>query len=144
MPVKTDTDDRLAERVTRAAEAALSERGFVTPIDVLVGLRWLLPDRLAWWRQGRVAQLDDVVQVGPAKLAAAMALLESWAGDRGLQPREVCHVARSRDRRPLRFSQTGREEVERAYRTPGSRRGPARSAPARAISRSRKGPGRSA
>jgi hypothetical protein len=115
--VKTDTDDLLRERVTRAAEAALSEREFVAPVDILLRLRWLLPDRLGGWRQGRVACLEDVVEVGPAKLATAMRLFRSWAGGRGLQSCEVTYVARSRDRRPLRFSATCDEEVERAYRT---------------------------
>jgi hypothetical protein len=36
-------DRRLEQRVAAVAEAALSERGFVTAIDVFLGLGWLAP-----------------------------------------------------------------------------------------------------
>ena len=36
---------------------------------------------------------------------------------RGLKPSETAYVARTRDRRPLRFSKSGDEGIERAYRT---------------------------
>jgi hypothetical protein len=33
----------LQERVARAAENALADNGYVSPLDVLVGMRWLEP-----------------------------------------------------------------------------------------------------
>ena len=36
---------------------------------------------------------------------------------RGLKPSETAYVARTRDRRPLRFSKSGDPAIERAYRT---------------------------
>lgn len=54
--------DRLERRVVKAAEAALAERKYVTPIDVLVGLGWLQPRRVDEWRQGRVDYLERVTQ----------------------------------------------------------------------------------
>jgi hypothetical protein len=43
----------LADRVAKAAEAALAERQFVSPIDVLVGIGWLDPGAVERWRRGR-------------------------------------------------------------------------------------------
>jgi hypothetical protein len=40
----------IERRVARAGEVALAERKYVTAIDVLVGLGWLEPRRLAQWR----------------------------------------------------------------------------------------------
>jgi hypothetical protein len=37
--------------------------------------------------------------------------------EQGLQPSETAYVARTRDRRPLRFSRSGDDAIERAYRT---------------------------
>jgi hypothetical protein len=109
--------DKLEGRVVRAAEAALAERRVVSAIDMLVGIRWLTPAELARWRQGRVRDLETVVQVNPDKLTAAMAIFQGWARDQGLRPSETSYLARSRDRRPLRFSRSGDEDIERAYRT---------------------------
>jgi hypothetical protein len=109
--------DDLEGRVVRAAEAALAERRVVSVVDVLVGMRWLTPAALARWQQGRVEDLESVVQVNLHKLSAAMAILRRWARDQGLRPSETAYLARTRDRRPLRFSRSGDNGIERAYRT---------------------------
>ena len=107
----------LERRVVRAAEAALAERHVVSAVDVLVGMRWLTPAVLARWRQGRVEDLESAVQVNLSKLSAAMAILRRWASEQGLRPSETVYLARTRDRRPLRFSRSGDDGIEHAYRT---------------------------
>jgi hypothetical protein len=109
--------NKLERRVVRAAEAALAERKFVTAIDVLVGVGWLQPTRVDEWRQGRVDYLERVVVASLGKISTAMRCFRGWARTRGLQPSETAYVARTRDRRPLRFSKSGDPEIERAYRT---------------------------
>lgn len=109
--------DKLERRVVRAAEAALEERQYVTPVDVLLGLGWVTPPAVDRWRQGRVEYLEQVVQANLHKLSTAMAILRRWAEDRGLRASETDYVARTRDRRPLRFSKSGAAAIERAYRT---------------------------
>jgi hypothetical protein len=66
---------------------------------------------------GRVAHLEAAVSVDPAKVTAAMGILDGWSRGRGLHPSETAYVARTRGRRPLRFSESGDRDVERAYRT---------------------------
>jgi len=46
-----------------------------------------------------------------------MRTLRTWAARRGLSSSETAYVARTRDRRVLRFSVTGSPDIERAYRT---------------------------
>ena len=104
-------------RVVRAAEAALAERKFVTAIDVLVGVGWLEPRRVDEWRQGLVDYLERVTVANLGKISTAMRSFRAWAQARGLKPSETAYVARTRDRRPLRFSKSGNPEIERAYRT---------------------------
>jgi hypothetical protein len=104
-------------RVIRAAEAALHKRKFVTAIDVLVGVGWLEPRRVDEWRQGRVEYLERVTVASLGKISTAMRCFRRWAQARGLRPSETAYVARTRDRRPLRFSKSGDPGIERAYRT---------------------------
>ena len=111
------TRQDLEQRVRRAAEAALAEQRFVCAIDVLLGLGWLAPSHLERWRQGRVESLERVVQANLSKITVAMAALRHWARDRGLNPSETDYVARTRDRRQLRFSVSGDAAIEHAYRT---------------------------
>ncbi|MBA3621293.1 MAG: DUF2293 domain-containing protein, partial [Euzebyales bacterium] len=107
----------IEQRVVRAAEAALRDHGYVAPVDVLVGMGWLQPAHRDRWRQGRVPYLERVVQAGLGKVSTAMDALRRWAREQGLQPSETAYVARTRDRRLLRFSASGDASVERAYRT---------------------------
>jgi hypothetical protein len=107
----------LEQRVVRAAESVLEQHRFVSPVDVLLGLGWLAPSHVDQWRQGRIECLEGAMGTKTSRIAAAMALLEAWAAERGLEPSETAYVARTRDRRPLRFSQSGDAASERAYHT---------------------------
>jgi hypothetical protein len=104
-------------RVTRVAEAVRDDQRFVTAIDVLIGLGWLTPSQVDRWRQGRVETLEQAMQVNPSKITAALAALQRWAHDEGLKPSETHYVARTRDRRQLRFSAIGDAAMEHAYST---------------------------
>ena len=111
------TNSRLEDRVTRAAEATLAEQSYVSAVDVLLRLGWLAPTHLDLWRQGRVECLEQMVQAGLGKQSTAMRTLRTWASRRGLTPSETAYVARTRDRRLLRFSVSGNPDIELAYRT---------------------------
>jgi hypothetical protein len=113
----TENRKKLEQRVAAAGEAALAERQYVTAIDVLIGVGWLTPQAVDRWRQGRVEDLERVALANLHKLSDAMAIFRHWAADRGLRPRETAYVARTRDRRPLRFCRSGDTSIERAYRT---------------------------
>lgn len=112
-----DDRSRLEQRIVKAAEAALADQKYVSPIDVLVGIGWLPPSTVATWRQGRLPYLERGVTVNLHKLSTAMHLFQSWAVSRGLKPSETAYMARTRDRRSLRFSASGQEAIERSYRT---------------------------
>lgn len=105
------------QRVERAAEEALAEQRHVNLVDVLVRLGWLHPSHLDLWRQGRLDSLEDMIQANPDKLVTALAEFGRWAQRRGLVASELDYVARTPDRRPLRFSLLGVPEIERAYRS---------------------------
>lgn len=113
----TDSDKRLERRVIEAAEQALAARGFVAAIDVLAGLGWLPPSSEQGWRQGRIPFLERAVNANLSKISRAMRHFRRWAKGRGLKPSETAYVARTRDRRPLRFSKSGKPSIELAYRT---------------------------
>ena len=110
-------NSRLEQRVTQAAQATLAEQGYVSAVDVLLRLGWLAPPHLNLWRQGRVECLERMVQAGLGKQSTAMRTLHTWATRRRLTPSETAYLARTRDRRQLRFSVSGKPDIELAYRT---------------------------
>lgn len=101
------------QRVERVAEEALTEQQHVNLVDVLVRLGWLHLSHVDLWRQGRLDSLEDMIQVNPDKLRTAMTLFGRWAQRRGLVSSEIDYVARTPDRRPLRFSVVGARDRAR-------------------------------
>ena len=59
--VDTFRDDPLFPRVARAVAAILAKGKVVAPVDVLVGMDLLAPERLEAWRRGRVPYLERVI-----------------------------------------------------------------------------------
>jgi hypothetical protein len=57
-----------------------------------------------------------MVQAGLGKQSTAMRTLRTWATQRELTPSETMYVARTRDRRRLQFSVSGKPDIELAYR----------------------------
>jgi hypothetical protein len=108
---------KLADRVVAAAEAALTARHYVSPIDVLVGIRWVDGGTVKRWRRGQVQYLEQVVQANLSRISEAMKLFRSWARAKGLTPSETKYVAQTPGRQILRFSKSGDRTIERLYRT---------------------------
>ena len=108
---------KLSDRVIKAAEAALTARKYVSPIDVLVGIGWLDPGAVKRWRQGQVGYLERAVQTNLPRISEAMKLFRSWASAKGLIPSETHYVAQTPSRQTLRFSKSGDPTIEKLYRT---------------------------
>ena len=64
----------LADRVAKAAEAALVARQFVSAIDILVGIGWLDSREVERWRRGQIGCLEGVVRANLPRISEAMRL----------------------------------------------------------------------
>ena len=107
----------LADRVAKAAEAALAARHFVSTIDILVGIGWLDPGAVERWRRGQVDCVEEVVRTNLPRISEALQLFRSWATARGLTASQTAYVARTPRRQMLRFSRSGNPAIEASYRT---------------------------
>ncbi len=112
------TKKSLEERIVSSANAALVNHKYVCPIDVLIGLGWLSQGQVQDWRRGRIHYLEHAVQANLNKITQAMKIFQSWAKKKGLNPTQTVYLARTAGpKRELRFSKSGRTDIERAYRT---------------------------
>jgi hypothetical protein len=104
----------LADRVAKAAKAALAARHFVSAIDILVGIGWL---DLGTGAAGQIDCLEEVVRANLPRISEAMRLFRSWATARGLFASQTAYVGRTPRRQTLRFSRSGNPAIEASYRT---------------------------
>ena len=107
----------LNTRVAAAAGDALARQGFVTPVDVCLGLGWLHASNVDDWRHGRVDDLEYFLPVHGARLTEFIVCLRRWAEGQGLQRTEGEYISTSRNRRTLRFLGNGAAVEEVAWRT---------------------------
>lgn len=107
----------LKARVATAAGEALTRQGFVTPVDICLGLGWLHASNVDDWRHGRVDDLEYFLPVHDARLTELMVSLHRWAEEHDLQRTEAEYISATRNRRPLRFLTDGAAAEEVAWRT---------------------------
>ncbi len=107
----------LDQRVRQAAEAALSNKEYVSAVDVLVGIGWLAPSDVDAWRQKRIDYLERAINANLPRISEAMHAFLSWGMAKGLVASETDYVARQPGRPALRFSKSGDANIERQYRT---------------------------
>lgn len=116
--VKREPKPSLEERVVRAAEAALADHNYVSPIDVLTGMGLLAPSNVEAWRKGLINYLREMIQGSPEKINRVLTIFQDWALKRGLKPQEVAYFARTAGPpKELQFTAEARSEVESVYRT---------------------------
>jgi hypothetical protein len=108
---------KLADRVTRAAEASLAAQNYVAPLDVLLGIGWLDAGAVKRWRLGQINYLERAVQANLSRISEAMKLFRSWAQTKELLASETAYVRRAPGRQALRFNRSGHPTIERLYRT---------------------------
>ena len=106
----------LNSRVIAAAEQALARQGFVTPIDVCLGLGWLRNSNVDDWRHGRADDLEEFLPVHDDRLIDIHVYLHDWATAHGLQRTAAEYVSATRARRELRFLRDGHPVEEAAWR----------------------------
>jgi hypothetical protein len=112
----SQNERRLHSRMVQTASQGLAAKGWISPVDVLVGIGWLSPDRVEAWRRGQVPYLERVVNAGLGKISTAMCDLHRWAASQGLKPSRTEYVHR-KTRAPLQFSKSGEHALEERYRT---------------------------
>lgn len=105
-------------RVCHVARAALKARGFVTSIDLYVGLGWLDEATLLRWRAGELPHLEAGLQLEDRRwIPLAMHRFRQWRTSKKLVPRREVYVGGPDGQTRLQFSETGEPHIERRCRT---------------------------
>jgi hypothetical protein len=108
---------KLETRVVEAAERVLSRQKYVNILDLFCEMRLLYSGHLELWRKGRMPALDNMIQSGPEKRTASIAIFRQWAEQKGLKLSEAQYQRQGRDGTvDLRISSSGDPELEKTYR----------------------------
>ena len=116
----------LTSKVNSAMYQQCRDRGFATPVDVLMEIGYLSKKDYENWRHGRVPYLERVCTANLSKLSTVMHQMRFYARNAGLKP-SFCYYKQWGVKKkngqghkpviPLRFSKSGAPEIERCYAT---------------------------
>jgi hypothetical protein len=114
--VATYRDDPLYAQIERVVSTILAKSKVVAPIDVLVGMNLLAPEKLEEWRRGRVPYLERVINCNLTRLSRLLRILRLHAHHLNLVPSVTAHIRWGKGpKRRLRFTKTGEPKLEEAY-----------------------------
>jgi hypothetical protein len=108
----------LKGRIHNAMYQCLCEKGWVAPVDVLLGVGALTKENLDCWRFGKTPFLEQACHASLKQLSEIMREIRGYAAKNELKPSWTCYHqwGKHKDRR-LRFSKSGDENIEHQYAT---------------------------
>jgi len=114
--VETFRDDPLYPKIARAVAVILQNGKVVAPVDVLVRMDLLAPERLEDWRRGRVPYLEKVINCNLTRITRLLRILRFHSHDLRLVPSITVYMRWGKGpKRQLRFTKTGDTKLEEAY-----------------------------
>lgn len=117
-------DSEFIGRVHSAVYHQCHQRGYATPVDVLVEIGVLPKQKYEEWRFGKIPYLELVCTCNLRQLSVIMGQIRRYAEKSGLKP-SFCYykqwgIKKKQGHKPvipLRFSKSGKPEIEKAYAT---------------------------
>ena len=108
----------MGKAIIQVAESTLHDKKYVSPIDILVGMKMLQPAHLLDWRKGKIFYLEKTIQGSLGKISYVMKCFRQWANKKGLKPSQTTYLTRTKcPKKELQFSKSGNPIIEKAYRT---------------------------
>jgi hypothetical protein len=97
--------------VVAVCERAVADHGYVSTIDIVIGLGWLHPVHVESWRRGTGVPLGPYA-VPVERILQALVHVGEWAGSQGMTSVATRYVGTDRAHTPLQFTGDGDPEIE--------------------------------
>lgn len=105
---------KFSQTVATTAGNIVTSKGYVSVIDLMLGMNWLTVAKVTSWKQGKVPYLEAIITANLTKISRTMKEFRAWAVHSALKPSMT--VYKHKNYR-LRFSKTGIPNIENAYST---------------------------
>ena len=116
--VTTMDKQNITGQIHNAMYQNIKNKGYATPVDVLMDIGVLSKKHYEDWRFGKVDFLERVCQANLRKLSDIMKEIRVYAAKNNLKPSWTCYHqwGKQKDRR-LQFSKSKDEKIEQNYAT---------------------------
>lgn len=108
----------LQKRVRKCAGELVAEKGYVSPVDLLIRMDRLTPKQVKDWRFKHIPYLERVTVGNLAKMNMILRALRRFAEDTGLKASFTVYNSWGKSaKQRLRFSKSGNPHLEEMYAT---------------------------
>ena len=107
----------LEKKVKEVAAMLWQQKGYASPVDVLIKMGFLSERNYKEWRNGRVQYLEKVITANLNKLSTVMKILRDYSVSNGAKPSFSYYRQNGTGNSILRFSKSGKSKIERSYAT---------------------------
>jgi len=108
----------LEKRIKKIISELSDKKGFISSVDILLGLDYLSQTDYMDWRNGKVEYLEKVCKINLSKLTTINRIIKQIASKMNLKPSWTAYNKYGKvPKISLRFSKTGDEKIEKAYAT---------------------------
>jgi hypothetical protein len=112
------TTKDIENRVYSCAAQLLHEKGYLSPVDLLVKMERLTLKQIEDWRFNRIPNLERVTIGNLSRLNKILSALRKYAQEQNLKPSITTYLSWGKGpKRQLSFSKTGSPYLERQYST---------------------------
>lgn len=109
---------KLVGQIHIIMEKELQSKGYVTALEVLVGLQILTPDDISHWRGGRIPYLEKICKADLTELSQILREMSWYAGACQLIPSWTCYKTIGTEKKErLQFTKNNIHLLEQAYAT---------------------------
>src|SRR5690554_934516 len=109
---------KLREKVRVKAGTLLYEKGYISPVDLLMKLEYINQKSYKDWRHKSVPNLERVCKTNLSKLSTIMKELKKYAKENNLRSSWTAYNKWGKGKNiKLQFSKSGNNNIEKAYAT---------------------------
>jgi len=108
----------LETKLSKITSRLINEKGYISFIDVFIGLEYLSKSDYEEWRFKRVPYLEKVIKINPGKINFIMKTVRKNSLNGNLKPSWKGYKSWGKGRKvDLRFSRSGDHNIEETYAT---------------------------
>lgn len=108
----------IEKRIYSCATQLLDEKGFVSPVELLIKMDLISLKSVGEWRLNKIPYLERVTSGNLSKLNKILNTLKKFASEQNLKPSRTVYMSWGKGpKRKLRFSKTGSAFMEDQYST---------------------------
>ncbi len=111
-------EEVLEENVYKNAKLLLKEKGYVSPLEILIKMGRIKQKEVEDWRFKKIPYLERAVSGNLRKLNHVLRALKKFAIEENLKPSKTVYKSWGKGpEKTLRFTKTGNPNLEKLYST---------------------------